>query len=85
VSRRLEGVELERTDAYSRLEALGVQFEEGTREALARAQRDITNEGGRIVAIMPDRQNFAAQFKREANSTSLPPGTLYTVSSRSSM
>jgi len=34
--------------------------------ALARAQRQIQREGGQIVAVMPDRQQFAAEFKSEA-------------------
>lgn len=34
--------------------------------ALARAQREILAAGGQCVAIMPDRQQFAAQFKAEA-------------------
>jgi peroxiredoxin len=36
--------------------------------ALARAHSEITREGGQVVAIMPDRQKFAAAFKAEANS-----------------
>jgi peroxiredoxin len=35
--------------------------------ALAQAHRDITAEGGQIVAIMPDRQKFVAEFKSESN------------------
>jgi peroxiredoxin len=34
--------------------------------ALAKAQEEIVTDGGQIVAIMPDRQQFAADFKREA-------------------
>ncbi len=34
--------------------------------ALAQAHKDISAEGGQIVAIMPDRQKFAADFKSEA-------------------
>ena len=34
--------------------------------ALAEAQETIASEGGQIVAIMPDRQRFAAAFKSEA-------------------
>jgi peroxiredoxin len=36
--------------------------------ALVRVQSDIAQSGGQVVAIMPDRQLFAAQFKREAAS-----------------
>src|SRR6266511_1019735 len=32
-------------------------------DALAKAQKDIAAEGSQIVAIMPDRQQFAAEFK----------------------
>jgi peroxiredoxin len=35
--------------------------------ALAQAHRDITAEGGQIVAIMPDRQKFVAEFKSQSN------------------
>lgn len=35
--------------------------------ALAQAHREIAAEGGQIVAIMPDRQKFIADFKSEAN------------------
>jgi peroxiredoxin len=35
-------------------------------KALAEAQAKIAAEGGQIVAIMPDRQKFAAAFKTEA-------------------
>jgi peroxiredoxin len=34
-------------------------------DALAKAQKDITAEGGQVVAVMPDRQQFAAEFKSE--------------------
>jgi peroxiredoxin len=34
--------------------------------ALARAQKSIEADGATIVAIMPDRQQFAAEFKAEA-------------------
>ena len=34
--------------------------------ALARAQEQIRAEGGQVVAIMPDRQQYAAAFKEEA-------------------
>lgn len=33
--------------------------------ALAQVQKEIETEGGQIVAIMPDRQQFAAKFKAE--------------------
>jgi len=35
--------------------------------ALAQAQKEIESEGGQIVAIMPDRQQFAEEFKTESN------------------
>src|SRR5712691_2120301 len=35
---------------------------------LARAHGEITRAGGQVVAIMPDRQKFAAEFKAEAQS-----------------
>jgi peroxiredoxin len=35
--------------------------------ALVRAQREIAATGGQIVAIMPERQEFAAEFKSEAH------------------
>jgi peroxiredoxin len=35
--------------------------------ALARAHKEIATEGGQIVAIMPDRQKFVADFKSESN------------------
>src|SRR5262245_21700423 len=35
--------------------------------ALAQAQDDIVREGGQIVAIMPDREQFGAAFKAEGN------------------
>jgi len=35
-------------------------------DALAKAQKEIAAEGSKIVAIMPDRQQFAAEFKAEA-------------------
>ena len=35
---------------------------------LARAHGEITRAGGQVVAIMPDRQRFAAEFKAEAQS-----------------
>jgi peroxiredoxin len=34
-------------------------------DALAHVQRDITADGSQIVAIMPDRQQFAAEFKSD--------------------
>jgi peroxiredoxin len=34
--------------------------------ALARAQAELQETGGKVVAIMPDRQQFAAEFKAEA-------------------
>ena len=34
--------------------------------ALAQAQQEIAGEGGQIVAIMPERQEYAAEFKTEA-------------------
>lgn len=34
---------------------------------LARVRRDITAAGGQVVAIMPERQKFAAEFKVETN------------------
>jgi peroxiredoxin len=33
---------------------------------LVQVQKKIATEGGQIVAIMPDRQEFAAEFKSEA-------------------
>jgi len=36
-------------------------------KALAQAQKEIESEGGQIVAIMPDRQQFAEEFKTESN------------------
>jgi peroxiredoxin len=35
--------------------------------ALAQAHKDIASEGGQIVAIMPDRQKFVAQFRSQSN------------------
>jgi peroxiredoxin len=35
-------------------------------DALARAHEKIEDDGGQIVAIMPDRQRFAAEFKAKA-------------------
>lgn len=35
--------------------------------ALAQAHKDIAAEGGQIVAIMPDRQKFVAEFKAQSN------------------
>ena len=35
-------------------------------KALAQAQKEIEGEGGQIVAIMPDRQQFAEEFKAES-------------------
>jgi peroxiredoxin len=35
--------------------------------ALAQAHKDIAAEGGQIVAIMPDRQKFVAEFKSQSN------------------
>jgi peroxiredoxin len=34
--------------------------------ALSKAQEEITAEGGQVVAIMPDRAQFAAEFKSES-------------------
>src|SRR6516225_9039087 len=34
--------------------------------ALVRLSAEIKEAGGQVVAIMPDRQKFAAEFKREA-------------------
>jgi peroxiredoxin len=34
-------------------------------DALVKAQKDIAAEGGQVVAVMPDRQQFAAEFKSE--------------------
>jgi peroxiredoxin len=34
-------------------------------DALTKAQKDIAAEGGQVVAVMPDRQQFAAEFKSE--------------------
>ena len=36
-------------------------------KALAQAHKDIAAEGGQIVAIMPDRQKFVADFKSQSN------------------
>ena len=35
--------------------------------ALAQAQKEVEREGSQIVAIMPDRQQFAEEFKNEFN------------------
>jgi peroxiredoxin len=35
--------------------------------ALAQAHKEIAAEGGQIVAIMPDRQKFVAEFKSQSN------------------
>jgi peroxiredoxin len=35
--------------------------------ALAQAHKELTADGGQIIAIMPDRQKFVADFKLEAN------------------
>ena len=35
--------------------------------ALAQAQKEVEREGSKIVAIMPDRQQFAEEFKNEFN------------------
>lgn len=35
--------------------------------ALAQAHKDIAAEGGQVVAIMPDRQKFVAEFKSRSN------------------
>jgi peroxiredoxin len=37
--------------------------------ALAKAQKEIAAENGQIIAVMPDRQQFAAEFKSEANAS----------------
>jgi peroxiredoxin len=34
-------------------------------DALAKAQKEIAAEGAQVVAVMPDRQQFAAEFKSE--------------------
>src|SRR5262249_51742668 len=34
-------------------------------DALAKAQKDIAAEGAQVVAVMPDRQQFAAEFRTE--------------------
>jgi peroxiredoxin len=36
--------------------------------ALVRVRYEIAETGGQVVAIMPDRQRFAAEFKRDASS-----------------
>lgn len=38
-------------------------------DALAKAQKEIAAEGGQIIAVMPDRQQFAAAFKSELNAS----------------
>jgi len=38
-------------------------------DALAKAQEDIAAEGGQVVAVMPDRQQFAAEFKSELHAS----------------
>jgi len=35
--------------------------------ALAQAHKDIAAEGGQVVAIMPDRRKFVAEFKSQSN------------------
>jgi peroxiredoxin len=35
--------------------------------ALAQAQKEVERDGSQIVAIMPDRQQFAEEFKNESN------------------
>ena len=35
--------------------------------ALAQAHKDVAAEGGQIVAIMPDRQKFVAEFRSQSN------------------
>ena len=35
--------------------------------ALAQAQKEVEREGSQVVAIMPDRQQFAEEFKNESN------------------
>lgn len=35
--------------------------------ALAQARKELTADGGQIVAIMPDRQKFVADFKSQSN------------------
>jgi peroxiredoxin len=35
--------------------------------ALTKAHKEVASEGGQIVAIMPDRQKFAAELKSESN------------------
>jgi peroxiredoxin len=35
--------------------------------ALAQAHKELTADGGQIIAIMPDRQKFVADFKLQAN------------------
>jgi peroxiredoxin len=36
-------------------------------KVLAQAQKEVEREGSQIVAIMPDRQQFAEEFKNESN------------------
>jgi peroxiredoxin len=38
-------------------------------DALAKAQKEIAAEGGQVIAVMPDRQQFAAAFKSELNAS----------------
>jgi peroxiredoxin len=36
-------------------------------DALAKAQKEIAAESGQVIAVMPDRQQFAAEFKSKLN------------------
>ena len=38
-------------------------------DALAKAQAEVQKEGGQIVAVLPDRQQFAAKLKSEAKAS----------------
>ena len=38
-------------------------------DALAKAQKEIAAEGGQVIAVMPDRQQFAAAFKSDLNAS----------------
>jgi peroxiredoxin len=38
-------------------------------DALAKAQKEIAAESGQVIAVMPDRQQFAAEFKSESNAS----------------
>lgn len=66
--------ELVSLDALLRVGPVAITFHRGhwcpycriSTKALAEAQARIAAEGAQIVAIMPDRNQFAASFKREA-------------------